>query len=200
VERRFRSVAGGQADELVDGIVGAVRRMQVLLNDLLEYTSVSRDEERPGGPVDMNQIFQRCVDELGPIIQEKQATLVADTLPIVCPGNRSQLKVLLSNVISNALKYARPGVPPEVSMRFQRDDSLCTFSVRDNGQGFAPEYSKQIFGMFKRLHGRDVPGTGIGLALCRRIVEVHGGSIWAESEPGTGTTIFFTLPCQHSPA
>jgi signal transduction histidine kinase len=199
VERRFRSVAGGQADDLVDGIVGSVRRMQALLNDLLEYTSLSREEERPRGPVDMVLLIRECVAELGSVIHEKQARLLIDTLPVIAPGNGAQLKILLLNILTNALKYARPGVPPEVTIQCQRDDSSCTFSVRDNGQGFAPEYSKQIFGMFKRLHGRDVPGTGIGLALCRRIVEVHGGSIWAESEPGSGATIFFMLPCQPRP-
>jgi light-regulated signal transduction histidine kinase (bacteriophytochrome) len=200
VDRRFRKVAGAEADELVDSIVDAVRRMQTLLNDLLEYTTVSSDEARPREAVDMNDLYRECVSELGPIIHERHARLITGTLPVIDPGNRAQLKILLSNVLSNALKYSRPGVPPEITVEAHHDGKTCTFSVRDNGQGFAPEYSKQIFGMFKRLHGREVPGTGIGLALCRRIVEVHGGAIWAESQPGQGTTIFFTLPCDRTPA
>ena len=200
VDRRFRKAAGAEADELVDSIVDAVRRMQTLLNDLLEYTTVSSDEARPHEAVDMNELYRECVSELGRIIHEKHARLITDTLPVIDPGNRAQLKILLSNVLNNALKYSRPDVLPEIRVEAHNDEKTCTFSVRDNGQGFAPEYSKQIFGMFKRLHGREVPGTGIGLALCRRIVEVHGGAIWAESQPDQGTTIFFTLPCDRTPA
>jgi light-regulated signal transduction histidine kinase (bacteriophytochrome) len=113
VDRRFRNVAGGEADHLVDGIVGAVQRMHLLLSDLLEYTTVSSEAARPSGRVDMNDIYRQCLKELQQAIDEKNAKLTADPLPVVAPGNREQLKILLSNLLSNALKYARPGVRPK---------------------------------------------------------------------------------------
>jgi PAS domain S-box-containing protein len=194
-ERRFRLATGSESDELVDNIVNSVQRMQVLLNGLLEFTSVSAEEQRPRDTVDLQEVFEECAQSLSHKLKETQGVVQAPSrLPLVYPGNRSQLKVLLCNLIDNALQYMRPGVPPEVLVTCEQRDSTVTFAVRDNGQGFSPEYRKQIFGMFKRLHGHEVPGTGIGLALCRRIVEAHRGTIWAESEPNRGTTIFFTLP------
>jgi PAS domain S-box-containing protein len=194
LERRFRG-AGESSDELVDSIVDSVRRMHTLLNNLLEYTSLSSEEEKPSGAVDMNELWESCLRLLSSSIEAKQAVVTADDLPIVAPANRGQLKQLLINLIDNALKYSRPGVPPTIKISAVTSPLMCRFSVSDNGEGFQQEYAKQIFGMFKRLQARHVPGTGIGLALCKRIVEVHGGTIRAESAPGEGTTIYFDLPC-----
>ena len=194
LERRFRG-AGESSDDLVNAIVDSVRRMHTLLNNLLEYTSLSSDEEKPSGAVDMNELWASCLRLLSPSIEAKQGVVMADDLPVVSPANRGQLKQLLVNLIDNSLKYSRPGVPPVIKISAVAGPLLCRFSVSDNGEGFPQEYAKQIFGMFKRLHGRHVPGTGIGLALCKRIVEVHGGTIRAESTPGEGTTISFDLPC-----
>ena len=144
----------------------------------------------------MNELLNSCLGLLSSSIAAKQAVITADDLPVVAPANRTQLKQLLVNLIDNSLKYARPGVPPIIRLSAAKTLSKCRFSVSDNGEGFQQEYAKQIFGMFKRLHGRHVPGTGIGLALCKRIVEVHGGTIWAESTPLKGATIYFELPCR----
>jgi signal transduction histidine kinase len=143
----------------------------------------------------MNELWASCLRLLSPSIEAKQGVVMADDLPVVSPANRGQLKQLLVNLIDNSLKYSRPGVQPVIKISAVAGPLMCRFSVSDNGEGFPQEYAKQIFGMFKRLHGRHVPGTGIGLALCKRIVEVHGGAIRAESTPGEGTTISFELPC-----
>jgi PAS domain S-box-containing protein len=195
LERRYREKAGAPADDLVQRIMDAVKRMQMLLHDLLQYTSLSSDDSRPSGSTDMNWLVASCLDGLAPAIREREAEITVGPLPVIAPANAGQVEQLLLNLLSNALKYARPGVPPCISITSESAPPMCKFSVKDNGEGFAPEYSEHIFGMFKRLHGYDVPGTGIGLALCRRIVEVHGGRIWAESAPGEGATIHFTLPC-----
>ncbi len=195
LERRYRGVSE-TSDDLVNVVVDSVRRMHTLLNNLLEYTSLSSDEEKPSGAVDMNELLNSCLGLLSSSIAAKQAVITADDLPVVAPANRTQLKQLLVNLIDNSLKYARPGVPPIIRVSAAKTLSKCRFSVSDNGEGFQQEYAKQIFGMFKRLHGRHVPGTGIGLALCKRIVEVHGGTIWAESTPLRGATVYFELPCR----
>lgn len=195
VERRFRGASGGEADDLVDSIVGAVRHMQTLLSNLLEYLAVSSESQKPLESVDMAALVAECVQDLDTVLKQSRATVQAGPLPVIFPANRIHLKQLILNLLHNALKYAQPGVPAEIEVSSEAGSPLCTLWVRDNGQGFAQEYSERIFGMFRRLHGRDVPGTGIGLALCKRIVEVHGGSIRAESSPGRGATIFFTLPC-----
>ena len=194
LERRFRG-AGETSDDLVNVVVDSVRRMQTLLNNLLEYTSLSADEEKPSGAVDMNELMKSCLSLLSSAITAKQAVITADDLPLVAPANRTQLKQLLVNLLDNSLKYSRPGVPPVIKISAEKLRSKCRFCVSDNGEGFPQEYAKQIFRMFQRLHGRHVPGTGIGLALCKRIVEVHGGTIWAESAPSQGATIYFELPC-----
>jgi PAS domain S-box-containing protein len=195
LERRYRG-AGDSSDELVNAVVDSVRRMHTLLNNLLEYTSLSSEEEKPSGAVDLNELLASCLLLMSSSIAAKQAVITSDDLPVVAPANMAQLKQLFVNLIDNALKYSRPGVPPVIRIAVAGGAPMCRFKISDNGEGFQQEYAKQIFGMFKRLHGRHVPGTGIGLALCKRIVEVHGGTIWAESAPGEGSTIHFDLPCR----
>jgi PAS domain S-box-containing protein len=195
LERRFRG-AGESSDDLVNVVVDSVRRMHTLLNNLLEYTSLSSEEEKPSGAVDMNEVLESSLRVLASSIADKHAVVTSDELPVVAPANKGQLKQLLVNLIDNALKYSRPAVPPVIKLSALMTPSKCRFSISDNGQGFQQEYAQQIFGLFRRLHGRDVPGTGIGLALCKRIVEVHGGTIWAESAPAQGSTIYFELPCR----
>ena len=128
-------------------------------------------------------------------IQESDARVDRDRLPIVV-GNRSQLVQLIQNLVANAIKF-RGDAPPVVHVGVTTDDETWTFSVADNGIGMNPEATDRIFQIFQRLHSRDeYPGTGIGLTIAKKIVEQHGGSIWVESEPGQGTTFFFTLPAE----
>jgi light-regulated signal transduction histidine kinase (bacteriophytochrome) len=131
---------------------------------------------------------------LQPAIAEANATLRTGPLPQV-RGDRGQLGQLIQNLLSNAVKYRRTDKLPLIEVASVQHDSEWTVTVRDNGIGFRPEYAERIFGLFKRLHGREIPGTGVGLGICRRIVERHGGRIWAESDgEGRGATFTFTLP------
>jgi light-regulated signal transduction histidine kinase (bacteriophytochrome) len=126
-------------------------------------------------------------------ISEAHAAITADEpLPWVV-GSSPVLIQLFQNLIGNALKYRRADIPPEIHISADHHQGECTISIRDNGIGFKPEYGEEIFGVFKRLHGTAYPGTGIGLAICKRIVELHGGRIWATGEEGRGATFFFSL-------
>ena len=125
-------------------------------------------------------------------IQASGAEITYDPLPSVWVENRS-LITLLQNLVGNAIKYGGQD-PPRIHISAEAAGANWRFSVRDNGIGIAPEYHERIFGIFKRLHGKEIPGTGIGLAICQRIVQWHGGEIWVESEPGSGSAFFFTLP------
>jgi signal transduction histidine kinase len=120
------------------------------------------------------------------------ATVIAERLPRVQLGKEHLIQVF-QNLLSNAVKYRRAG-PPVVHVRCRTEEREFVFSVEDNGIGIRPEYQERVFGMFKRLHGREVSGTGIGLAICRKIVENNGGRMWLESVPGQGSVFFFTIP------
>ena len=127
-------------------------------------------------------------------MRESGATITHDALPVVV-ADSNHMAQLLQNLIGNAIKYRRRGTPPRVHISSRREGNTFLFSVEDNGQGFDPQYAESIFTPFKRLHGREIPGAGIGLATCKRIVEIYNGRIWATSSgPNTGATIWFTLP------
>ena len=126
-------------------------------------------------------------------LRELSAEITVGPLPSV-RGNRSRLSQVFLNLIGNSLKYRQPGVVPHVAVDCLAEGAFWRISVTDNGQGFAPEYTDRIFGIFKRLHGREIPGTGIGLAVCRSIVERMGGSIGGEGRLGEGSTFWFTIP------
>ena len=142
---------------------------------------------------DLNRPLQLASTNLRSAIEESHATVTHGDLPFL-PIDLSRITQLFENLLSNAIKYGKPGQAPQVHVSCVCSCDECTLSVQDNGIGFESDYAEQIFGMFKRLHGRDVPGTGIGLALCRKIVESHGGRIWAESTPGVGSKFSFTIP------
>lgn len=194
LNRQYGGRMGSDADELIKRVVDAASRMKTLIDDVLRYSSLSSNEGRHPGVVDMERVVDWCVEELRGDIEEKGARVTRDRLPAITQGDRQQLRLLLSNLIGNALKYARPDAAPHIHVSAQSAPDAVTFTVTDNGQGFDPQYADRIFGMFQHLHGQEVPGTGIGLALCRRIVELHGGKIWAEARPGEGARFHFTLP------
>lgn len=173
-------------------IVDGVERMSSLIRDLLQYSSTGVSKTLPTQASSSESALAQALFALSASIQENNAAISQDPLPDVWVDDRS-LTLLLQNLIGNAIKYRGPEPPHiHVSAEVSGDDWL--FSVRDNGIGIAPEYHQRIFGIFKRLHGKEVPGTGIGLAICQRIVQWHGGRIWVESESGSGSVFRFTVP------
>lgn len=174
-------------------IASGIQRMQALINDLLNYSRIQTKPQELNS-IDCNKIIRICIKSLDASITETGAQIVFDNLPTIM-ADGSQLSQLFQNLIGNALKFSVEGRSPSIRISAKRLGLFWLFSVSDNGIGIAPEFVKRIFGVFQRLHNAAAyPGTGIGLAICQRIVDRHGGKIWAESEPGVGTTFNFTIP------
>jgi signal transduction histidine kinase len=193
--KRYQGRLDATADEYIGFAVDGAKRMQQLIADLLEYSRVGTEQMRRG-PVEMTRVVDEATSRLTAVIRESGASVTHDALPAV-GGDRARLEQLLQNLIGNALKYRKPGTAPAVHVSAAREEDGWHFTVRDNGIGIPPEHHEKIFQMFQRLHGRDqYAGTGIGLAICQRIVEAHGGRIWVTSTPGEGTTFHFTLGYQ----
>ena len=172
------------------------KRMQALIDDLLAYSRVGR-AQLPPQPVDLNVVMGVVRDNLASFLEESAGLLEVGDLPTVA-GNRTLFVQLLQNLVANAIKF-RGDKPPLICVSCQHRDDELVIAVEDNGIGIAPQYHDRIFQVFQRLHSRgEYEGTGIGLAVCKKIVEQHGGRIWVESEPGQGTTFYFTLPQEHS--
>lgn len=190
--RNCRYALDSEGHEYVNFIVDGAMRMQLLINDLLAFSRVLHGSGRAPAEVDMEAVFSWAVMNLNKAIKESAAEITHDPLPPVV-GNQQEMVQLMQNLLSNAIKY-RGANAPRIHVSAVEDAQGMCFSVRDNGIGIEPSYHEQIFGIFKRLHGKDVPGTGIGLALAKRIVEKHAGRIWVESEAGKGATFSFTLP------
>ncbi len=180
------------ADEYISYIVNGALRMEQLLKDLLAYSQAGSPEEGPALPVDCAKIIQAVLLNLTAAIEQSGAEITWDQLPTV-PAHDVRLVQLLQNLIGNAIKYRGPEAP-KIHVSACRKDREWLFSVRDNGIGIKPEYAQQIFGVFKRLHSQSYPGTGIGLAICQRIVERYGGRIWLEPIAEPGALFCFTLP------
>lgn len=184
-----------QAEVWLDQLVRSVIRMRDIIHDILAY---SRVESRGSAfrPTDFNELVDDVLATLDAPIRESGATVTRDALPTIL-GDRTQLAQVLQNLIDNALKY-QAGRAPEIHVSAHRGGEGWVFSVRDNGIGIAEKHLENIFDIFRRLHTQqEYPGTGIGLAICRRVVHRHGGRIWVESEPGQGSTFHFTLPDRH---
>ncbi|HEY9596584.1 MAG TPA: PAS domain S-box protein, partial [Cyanophyceae cyanobacterium] len=185
---RFDETAQEYAAFVIDG----AKRMQQLIQDLLAYSRVgTRGKEF--APTDCNAVLQQALQNLQVAIADEQAIITADPLPTV-NADQNQLIQLLQNLIGNAIKFHREQ-SPQVHITAAQQDNYWLFQVRDNGIGIKPQYLERIFEVFKRLHTRrEYPGTGIGLAICKKIITRHGGRIWAESNLGMGTTFYFTIP------
>lgn len=175
----------------IQNIIDGTDRMRELLADLLTYTEIAERQE-PVEPVDLNLVIDTVLKNLQLAIDETCAVITTDPMPILS-ANKAHWISLFQNLIGNALKY-RGQEPPRIHVSVQETEGEFRFTVADNGMGIDPEYHESIFGIFKRLHGKKIPGTGIGLAICQRIVERYGGRIWVESEPGRGANFVFTLP------
>ncbi|MBV9268214.1 MAG: PAS domain S-box protein, partial [Acidobacteriaceae bacterium] len=190
---RYRDKLDGAALEFCDFVRAGATRMEALVRDLLAYTQVT-GAERPAQAVDANAVLKEVVANLGGAISESGASITSDPLPKL-RVHSTHLRQLLQNLAGNAIKYRSTDRAPVIHVSAQQQAEMWRLSVQDNGIGIDPEYKEQIFGLFKRLHaGDEYSGTGIGLAICQRIVERYHGRIWVESKPGQGSTFFFTLP------
>lgn len=193
LQRRYGDKLDSDAHEYIGYAVDGVKRMQLLINDLLMYSRLST-RTKEFTPVSCSDVIRQVTANLGLAIEETKATIHAESLPEV-RGDFVQLTQLFQNLIGNALKFHKDGVAPVITISAKRDGQFWHFAVNDNGIGIESQYSEKIFVIFQRLHTREkYPGTGIGLAICKKVVERHGGQIWLESTPGAGTTFYFTLP------
>jgi PAS domain S-box-containing protein len=187
---------GGRLDERTSGYLRfameGASRMETLLKDLLAYARAASPEESPDEETDSGDALNMALSNLTASIQDTGAEVCRVALPNVrMPG--VHLVQVFQNLIGNAVKYRKPERPPKIFIDAQPRDGVWVFSVADNGIGIAPQYQEQIFRIFGRLHGKDVPGTGIGLALCKKLIERCGGTIWVKSAEGEGSTFYFTV-------
>ncbi|MBP1927606.1 PAS domain S-box-containing protein [Methanolinea mesophila] len=192
LQQRYQGKLDADADEFIDYVVEGGKRMDALVNDLLEFSRIN-SRARPLAPTDMNVVVEDALKSLSVSTKESGARIEVGYLPTV-PVDRTQIAQVFQNLISNAIKFRGEDVP-WIRIGATRKDEFWVFSVRDNGIGIDPDYAETIFEIFKRLHTKEqYPGTGIGLAISRRIVERHGGRIWVESDIGKGSTFAFTIP------
>ncbi|HEX6674085.1 MAG TPA: ATP-binding protein [Actinomycetes bacterium] len=195
LERRLGDTLDEQSRELLDYALDGAARLQTLIDDLLAYARASyRPLQR--GPVALDGLVEQCLRRLAPAIDDSGAELHVGELPTV-DGDETQLCQLIQNLVSNALKFCER--TPDVTVTAAREAGAWRIDVADNGVGIPPGQADRVFEMFSRLHSHRYPGTGIGLALCRRILERHGGRIWHEPVPSGGTVFHFTLPDQAGP-
>ena len=196
--RKYTGKFDAEADRFLGFIVNASQRMSSLIQDLLEYARATTEEERPTS-VALDEDLEAALTHLTQAIEESGASITHDPMPTIAV-DRGQMVRLFQNLIGNALKYRKPDQIPQIHITAEQMNREWTIAIRDNGIGFDPQYASTIFAPFKRLHQPDAfPGTGVGLAISRRIVEAHGGRIWAESRPGEGAIFRFTLPLDGKP-
>jgi len=192
LERRYNDKLDTDANDFIGYIVDGAKRMQRLIHDLLAYSRVGRTD-MPIGEINSNAILERVINSLMPATEESKAVITLDELPTLV-GSENNFIQLFQNLIGNALKFHGPE-PPRVHVSAEKQHGDWVFSVRDNGIGIEPQYKDRIFLIFQRLHAKnEYPGTGMGLSICKKIVEIHGGRIWVESEYGKGSTFYFTVP------
>ena len=193
LEKRYADTLDQNAREYIDFAVTGAKRMDSLIRDLLQYSRVESQGESFVA-IDSQEVLLETLDNLQATITDAGGIVTFDGLPTVM-ADRLQLMQVFQNLIGNALKYRADGHDPVIHIQAATHRGVATFSVRDNGIGIEPEYYERIFVIFQRLHGRDeFSGTGIGLAVCKRIVDRHAGRIWVESAPGEGSTFHFTMP------
>ena len=187
---------GKDADEFITYISEGAFRMQALIQDLLAYSRLTTQGESLKS-VEVSRVVNHAMHNLRIAMKESQAEVSLDSLPVV-QGDPAQLAQLFQNLIGNAIKF-RGEKPPRIHIRAESNGQFCTLAVEDNGIGIDPKFGDRIFAIFQRLHNRnEYKGTGIGLALCKKIVERHGGRIWVESQPRKGATFYFTLPLEEN--
>jgi PAS domain S-box-containing protein len=192
IERRYKDKLDADAQQFIAFAVDGATRMSRLVTDLLDFSRVNTRGKQPE-PVEMETVLKRALENLQAAIRDSDAQITHDPLPTV-QGDASQLVQLMQNLVGNAIKFRSPDRPVRICIGAQKKDDEWVFSVKDEGIGIEPQYAEKIFLIFQRLHSRaEYPGTGIGLAICKKIVERHGGRIWVESQSGQGSTFFFTI-------
>jgi light-regulated signal transduction histidine kinase (bacteriophytochrome) len=192
LDRRYQAQLAGEGAEFMRYILDATQRMDRLLGDLLTYSHQFRSFDQPLEEVQPEGALQGAILMIDNAVRESGAQLTNDPLPSI-PFDFAQLTQLFRQLIANSITFRGPE-PPKIHVSAIDQGGEIQFSVRDNGIGIDPRYHEQIFDVFKRLHGRELPGTGIGLAISKRIVEQHRGRIWVESESGQGAIFHFTVP------
>jgi PAS domain S-box-containing protein len=193
LEKRYKDKLDSDATEFIGYAVEGTKRMNNMIQDILKYSQVST-QAKAHNMVNSETLLAEVLANLRVSIEENHAVVTHDRLPAV-KAEKAQLGQVFQNLIGNAIKFQAKDREPRIHIGAERKDGEWLFSVRDNGIGIEPEYRDKIFSIFQRLHSREeYPGTGIGLAICKKIVELHGGRIWLESEPGKGSTFYFTLP------
>jgi two-component system CheB/CheR fusion protein len=199
LERRLGAGLDGETRTFLGFALDGARRLDRMIVDLLRYSRIGRDTA-PFAPVDLGLAIKDSLRHLDVAIGEAGALVtVAADLPVI-PAERGEMVRLFQNLIGNTVTYAQPGRPPRVRVEWQEAEAEWVISVYDNGIGIAPNDLTRIFGIFQRLVTRDtVDGTGIGLAICRKIAEHHGGRIWVESQPEIGSVFRVALPKRHDP-
>ncbi|MCU1233287.1 MAG: sensor signal transduction histidine kinase [Candidatus Solibacter sp.] len=192
---KYRGKLDGDADQFLNFLLSASGRMSALVRDLLAYARLTTEEERPSS-IALDEDLEAAITHLDQAILESGGSVTHDPMPTL-QVDRGQMVRLFQNLVGNALKYRKPDEPPKVHISAEQKSAEWVISIRDNGIGFDPIYASTIFAPFKRLHtAEEYPGSGVGLAICRRIVQAQHGRIWAESQPGEGSTFCFTLPLE----
>lgn len=191
VDEEFGDRLDDKASEYLEQIIGGAARMSRLIDDLLEYSRAGRSRE-PLRQVEMRNVLVMATANLEGLIRSEEARIDIGDMPTVT-GDQTQLVQLFQNLLDNAIKF-RGADPPHIRVTAEAAEDCWRFAVEDNGIGIAPKHFERIFQTFQRLQGREYPGTGIGLAICKKIVDRHSGKIWVESTDGRGTTFFLTLP------
>jgi light-regulated signal transduction histidine kinase (bacteriophytochrome) len=193
--REYAGKLGEEADKIISYSVEGALRIEDLLKALLAYWEVTEREQDSFAAIDCSAALAKALSNLQVAIAASGAIVTSDPLPTVLAEEVS-LMLLFQNLISNSIKY-RGDETPRIHVSAEKDAEGWLFSVWDNGIGIDPQDTGRVFGMFKRLHGNEIPGTGIGLALCKKVVERQGGRIWVESQAGQGATFKFTIPGRH---
>jgi PAS domain S-box-containing protein len=191
---RYTSLLEGDGLMFIRFVVDNAARMEHLIRDLLEYSRVDAGGDSDADLTSCDEALDVALSGLNARIEDSRASIERQPLPMV-RADLTQLCRLFQNLVGNAIKYRHPDRAPRVSVSARSQGNDWLFAVADNGVGIEPQFTERVFGIFKRLHSRDNPGTGMGLAICRKIVSYYGGRIWLESVPGQGTTFLFTLPC-----
>jgi light-regulated signal transduction histidine kinase (bacteriophytochrome) len=192
LERRYKGQLDNEADDYIEFIVEGAHRMKYLIDDLLAFSRLNTQAKELES-VELENVIDDVLSNLSVTIKENKACITYDPLPTV-NADKTQMMQVFQNLIANAIKFQGSN-PPKIHISAHKDEKEWKFAVTDNGIGIDPEYQKQIFEVFKRLHTREeYPGSGIGLSVSQKIIRRHGGNIWVESELGKGSTFYFTIP------
>lgn len=191
MQRRYQGQLGEDADEFLQFITSGAKQMNEIIKDLLEYSFIQKQEEKFSA-IDLNEVMDIVQFNLHSELSDTGAILHVDPLPSDLKASKSAMVQLFQNLVGNAIKF-HSDQQPEIQVTAEQKAKYWQFLVKDNGIGLDERFSKKVFLPFQRLADRDLPGSGIGLAICKKIVKLHRGDIWFESRPGAGTTFYFTL-------